>query len=219
MDDPFASLIVFRRAKLGLLRFDEFAGSRREGGGNWVGVVSGVPNSSDSGVGSRNGDHAMTKDTMKEAGAAADPLLFDDLVRCDRGRGSGSRSGLHRDDAGGGTLRRAVASALRTRQTQCGWRSAGGRRRPARPSQARSDRAFGERRFPCRAPDWWARTAGRANGGAARFAPTSAAPGPADALIAGAYLSGTNTRRVRRALAAVFAGLVGKTWSAVRGAG
>ena len=32
----------------------------------------------------------------------------------------------------------------------------------------------------------------------------------ADALIAGAYLSGTNTRRVRRALAAVFAGLVGK---------
>lgn len=32
----------------------------------------------------------------------------------------------------------------------------------------------------------------------------------ADALIAGAYLSGTNTRRVRRALAAVFGGAVGK---------
>ncbi len=32
----------------------------------------------------------------------------------------------------------------------------------------------------------------------------------ADALIAGAYLSGTNTRRVRRALNAVFAGPVGK---------
>ena len=32
----------------------------------------------------------------------------------------------------------------------------------------------------------------------------------ADALIAGAYLSGTNTRRVRRALAAVFGGTVGK---------
>ena len=32
----------------------------------------------------------------------------------------------------------------------------------------------------------------------------------ADALIASAYLSGTNTRRVRRALAAVFAGPVGK---------
>jgi putative transposase len=32
----------------------------------------------------------------------------------------------------------------------------------------------------------------------------------ADALIAGAYLSGTNTRRVRRALAALFRGAVSK---------
>ena len=32
----------------------------------------------------------------------------------------------------------------------------------------------------------------------------------ADALITGAYLSGTNTRRVRRALAALFGGAVGK---------
>ena len=44
----------------------------------------------------------------------------------------------------------------------------------------------------------------------------------ADALIAGAYLSGTNTRRVRRALKAVFAGGVGKdvvsrTWRKVKG--
>jgi transposase-like protein len=44
----------------------------------------------------------------------------------------------------------------------------------------------------------------------------------ADALIAGAYLSGTNTRRVRRALAAVFAGSVGKdvvsrSWRRVKG--
>lgn len=44
----------------------------------------------------------------------------------------------------------------------------------------------------------------------------------ADALIAGAYLAGTNTRRVRRALRAVFAGEVGKdvvsrTWRKVKG--
>ncbi len=44
----------------------------------------------------------------------------------------------------------------------------------------------------------------------------------ADALIAGAYLAGTNTRRVRRALSAVFAGPVGKdvvsrTWRKVKG--
>jgi transposase-like protein len=43
----------------------------------------------------------------------------------------------------------------------------------------------------------------------------------ADALIAGAYLAGTNTRRVRRALAALFAGAVGKdvvsrVWRKVR---
>ncbi len=44
----------------------------------------------------------------------------------------------------------------------------------------------------------------------------------ADALIAGTYLAGTNTRRVRRALAAVFAGPVGKdvvsrAWRKTRG--
>src|ERR1700723_1541283 len=44
----------------------------------------------------------------------------------------------------------------------------------------------------------------------------------ADALIAGAYLSGTNTRRVRRALATLFGGAVGKdtvsrVWRKVKG--
>jgi putative transposase len=44
----------------------------------------------------------------------------------------------------------------------------------------------------------------------------------ADALIAGAYLAGTNTRRVRRALEALFAGAVGKdtvsrVWRKVKG--
>src|ERR671938_488717 len=43
-----------------------------------------------------------------------------------------------------------------------------------------------------------------------------------EAVIAGAYLSGTNTRRVKRALAALFGGAVGKdvvsrTWRKVRG--
>jgi hypothetical protein len=44
----------------------------------------------------------------------------------------------------------------------------------------------------------------------------------AEALIAGAYLAGVNTRRVRRALAALFSGAVGKdivsrTWRKVKG--
>ncbi len=41
----------------------------------------------------------------------------------------------------------------------------------------------------------------------------------ADALIAGAYLSGTNTRRVRRALAACSPGRSARTWSAALGGG
>ncbi|MRX52341.1 hypothetical protein GI374_18650 [Paracoccus sp. S-4012] len=40
----------------------------------------------------------------------------------------------------------------------------------------------------------------------------------AEALIAGAYLAGTNTRRVRRALATLFEGAVARMWSAAPGA-
>ena len=45
-----------------------------------------------------------------------------------------------------------------------------------------------------------------------------------EAVIAGAYLLGANTRRVRRALGALFKGAVGKdvvsrTWTGKRGAG
>jgi hypothetical protein len=40
----------------------------------------------------------------------------------------------------------------------------------------------------------------------------------ADSLIAGAYLAEANTRRVRRALNAVFAGRSARTWSATSGA-
>jgi hypothetical protein len=43
-----------------------------------VGVVSGLLNPTDSGFGAPEGDHAMTKDTTKEAAAAAEGLLFDD---------------------------------------------------------------------------------------------------------------------------------------------
>ena len=41
----------------------------------------------------------------------------------------------------------------------------------------------------------------------------------ADALIAGAYLAGTNTRRVRRALAALFGGAHARIRSAGSGGG
>ena len=48
------------------------------------------------------------------------------------------------------------------------------------------------------------------NGRARRCGPYQRRTKAADALIASAYLSGTNTRRVRRALAALFGGAVGK---------
>ena len=50
----------------------------------------------------------------------------------------------------------------------------------------------------------------RRSGRARRCGPISGARLLPDALIAGAYLAGTNTRRVRRALAALFGGAIGK---------
>src|SRR5271166_5440774 len=62
-----------------------------------------------SALASWSGDHAMTKDTTKEAAAAAEGLLFDDLVRRDRGRGPRSGARLYRDDA---TLRLDVVGGF-----------------------------------------------------------------------------------------------------------
>jgi putative transposase len=65
-------------------------------------------------------------------------------------------------------------------------------------------------------------TARPASGRGRRCRPNQRRTRAADALIAGAYLSGTNTRRVRRALAALFGGAVGKdvvsrVWRKVQG--
>ena len=63
-----------------------------------VGVVSGLLNPNDSGVGTLEGDHAMTKDTTKEApGVAADGLSS--MIGSTRSRTGSARSGAcsHRD--------------------------------------------------------------------------------------------------------------------------
>jgi putative transposase len=70
------------------------------------------------------------------------------------------------------------------------------------------------------APVWKHRTARRPSG---RTRPFQRRTNRADALIAGAYFAGTNTRRVRRALAALFGGAVGKdtvsrVWHKAKGA-
>ena len=164
----------------------------------------------------------MRKDTMKEAGVAAEPLLFDDWfdaiedgVRA-RVRGfiemmleeelSGARSrpryGRGKPDADGEA---PAVVGVRHGHRKRGLTGTFGRTEISVP-RARLVGADG------RTSEW------RSASLRAYQRRTKAA----DALIAGAYLSGTNTRRVRRALAAVFAGPVGKdvvsrAWRKVKG--
>src|SRR5438128_3396096 len=74
----------------------------------------------------------------------------------------------------------------------------------------------------CRGPGWTLQRARQPSGRARRCGPTSGETKQADSLIAGVYLAGTNTRRVRRALSAVFGGAVSKdtvsrVWRKVKG--
>src|SRR5208283_3052895 len=169
-----------------------------------------------------NGDHAMTKDTMKEAAVAADVLLFEDwfdpieeTVR-DRVRGlietmleeeleavlSRPRYGRRKaDDDPSPSL--VIGSRHGHRE-----RTLTGTFGKARISVPRA-RLCGE---DGKTREWKSRSL------RAYQRRTKAA----DALIASAYMSGANTRRVRRALAAVFAGPVGKdvvsrVWRKVKG--
>jgi transposase-like protein len=120
------------------------------------------------------------------------------LVRPDRDRASGPGSGVHRGDDPGRARRRSGAPTLRP--PGCRGGSDRGGRAPARqPTEitvprARLNAADGATRE-------WKSTALRA------YQRRTLA---ADALIASTYLAGTNTRRVRRALAALFGGAVGK---------
>src|SRR5512132_3204358 len=105
---------------------------------------------------------------------------------------------------------RADAMANRARPTA--------RRPPRRPMSRRltvtgtviasdgSPARSGPSRSPCRGRGSVARAGWGASGGA-RCCPATPA---LEALIAGTYLAGTNTRRVRRALAALFKGAIGK---------
>ena len=95
-----------------------------------------------------------------------------------------------------------------------------------RGATATAPRAAAARLLRSRADQRAARPAGRAEGGTREWR-SAALPRYArltrqvEALIAGAYLAGTNTRRVKRALAALFRGAVGKdvvsrTWRKVK---
>jgi hypothetical protein len=64
-----------------------------------------------------NGDHAMRKATTKEEAVAAEALLLDDWFDAIED-GVRARARLYRDDAGGGTFRGVVASALGSAQAR-----------------------------------------------------------------------------------------------------
>ena len=157
-----------------------------------------------------NGYHAMIKDTTKEAAGAAEALLFDDWFDAIE---DGVRS----------RVRGFIETMLEAELSEALSRPRYGRRRPeedeATPSvvgvrHGHRERTltgtFGKTRIAvprARLTGEDGKTREWRSGSLRAYQRRTRA---ADALIAGAYLAGTNTRRVRRALNAVFAGPVGK---------
>ena len=166
----------------------------------------------------------MTKNTMKDPAVAAGNLLFDDwgdaIEDCVRGRVrsfietmleeeldaalSRPRYGRHKPNGGGGE------------PPVIGCRH-GHRRRTLTGTFGKTQISVPRARLACEGEDGktreWKSPSLRAYQRRTKAA---------DALIASAYLSGTNTRRVRRALQSVFAGAIGKdvvsrTWRKVKG--
>src|SRR5271157_2895500 len=166
-----------------------------------------------------NGDHAMTKDTTKEAAAAAEGLLFDDWFDAI-------------EDGVRARVRGFIETMLEEELCEALSRPRYGRRKSGEDAAASVVRhghrertltgTFGKTRIAvprARLMGDDGKTREWRSGSLRAYQRRTRA---ADALIAGAYLSGTNTRRVRRALAAAFAGPVGKdvvsrTWRKVKG--
>src|ERR1700733_3165083 len=126
-----------------------------------------------------NGDHAMTKDTTKEAAVAAEALLLDDWFDAI-------------EDGVRARARGFIETMLEEELSEALSRPRYGRRKPGEDEAAPSV------------------VGGRHGHREGKLTGTFGNTGAAAALISGAYLAGTNTRRVRRALDAVFAGPVGK---------
>ena len=152
----------------------------------------------------------MTKDTTKEAAVAAEGLLFDDWF-------DGIEDGIR------ARVRGFIETMLEAELSEALSRPRYGRRRlgedEATPSvvgvrHGHRERTltgtFGKTRIAvprARLTGEDGQTREWRSGSLRAYQRRTRA---ADALIAGAYLAGTNTRRVRRALNAVFAGPVGK---------
>jgi transposase-like protein len=168
------------------------------------------------------GDHAVTKNTMKTAAVAADILLFDDWADAI-------------EDAVRARVRGFIEAMLEEELADVLARPRYGRRKPSGPDEptptvgcrhGRRNRTltgtFGKTEISvprARLLDGDGKTREWKSKSLPAYQRRTKA---ADALIAGAYLAGTNTRRVRRALKAVFNGAIGKdvvsrTWRRVKG--
>ena len=152
----------------------------------------------------------MTRDTTKEAAVAAEVLLFDDWFDAI-------------EDGVRARVRGFIETMLEEELSDALSRPRYGRRKPGEDEAAPSvvgvrhghrertlTGTFGKTRIAvprARVEGDDGKTREWRSGSLRAYQRRTRA---ADALIAGAYLSGTNTRRVRRALNAVFAGPVGK---------
>src|ERR1700727_314785 len=157
-----------------------------------------------------NGDHAMRKATTKEAAVAAEALLLDDWFDAI-------------EDGVRARARGFIETMLEEELSEALSRPRYGRRKPGEDEAAPSvvgvrhghrertlTGTFGKTRIAvprARLTGEDGKTREWRSGSLRAYQRRTRA---ADALIAGAYLAGTNTRRVRRALNAVFAGRVGK---------
>ena len=132
----------------------------------------------------------MIKDTTKEAAGAAEALLFDDWFDAIE---DGVRS----------RVRGFIETMLEAELSEALSRPRYGRRKPgedeAAPSVVGVRHGHRERSLT----GTFGKTREWRSGSLRAYQRRTRA---ADALIAGAYLAGTNTRRVRRALNALFAG-------------
>jgi transposase-like protein len=169
------------------------------------------------------GDHAMTKDTTKAAAVAADIMLFDNWFDSIEGgvreRVRGFIETMLEEELDGALCRprygRHKANGNEKAATLLVGCRHGHRKRALTGTFGKTEIAVPRARL-------------MGDNGKTREWKSQSLPAyqrrtkAADALIAGAYLAGTNTRRVRRALKAVFAGEVGKdvvsrTWRKVKG--
>src|SRR5208282_1473109 len=169
------------------------------------------------------GDHAMTKDTTKAAAVAADIMLFDNWFDSIEGgvreRVRGFIETMLEEELDGALCRprygRHKANGNEKAATLLVGCRHGYRKRALTGTFGKTENAVPRARL-------------MGDNGKTREWKSQSLPAyqrrtkAADALIAGAYLAGTNTRRVRRALKAVFAGEVGKdvvsrTWRKVKG--